>query len=143
MLGRYERSGRSFPWRETRDPWAILVSEVMLQQTGTERVRPKYLAWMARYPEPAALAAASLAEVLELWSGLGYNRRALALVRAASALASRPDFPRDEPSLLTLPGVGPYTARAVLAFAFDVPVVLIETNIRAVFLESFFPGLSG
>ena len=143
MLGHYERSGRSFPWRETRDPWAILVSEVMLQQTGTERVRPKYDAWMAAYPEPAALAGAKLAEVLSLWSGLGYNRRALALVRAAAALAAREDFPRDEASLLALPGVGPYTARAVLAFAYDVPVVLIETNIRAVFLDRFFPGLSG
>lgn len=119
----------------------------MLQQTQTERVLPKYLAWLEAYPEPAALASAALADVLELWSGLGYNRRALALVRAASliaaSLASGGRFPDDEESLLDLPGVGPYTARAVLAFAFGKPVVLIETNIRSVFLHRFFEGEEG
>jgi len=144
VLGFYGREGRRFPWRETRDPWAILVSEVMLQQTQTERVVPKYLAWMERYPDPASLAAAPLAEVLGLWSGLGYNRRALALVRAAQALAalaaSGAGFPGDEASLVALPGVGPYTARAVLAFAFDRPVALIETNVRSAYLHHFFPG---
>src|SRR5512133_176477 len=88
VLESYARKGRAFPWRETRDPWAILVSEIMLQQTQTERVVPKYLAWMAAYPRPADLAAAPLAEILSLWSGLGYNRRALALVEAASRIAS-------------------------------------------------------
>jgi len=143
VLRHYAESGRSFPWRSTRDPWAILVSEIMLQQTQTERVEPKYLAWLAAYPDPAALARAPLADVLSLWSGLGYNRRALALVRTAAVLASVQAFPDDEDSLLELPGVGPYTARAVLAFAFGRPVVLIETNIRSVFLHRFFPGEEG
>jgi A/G-specific adenine glycosylase len=143
ILGFYAESGRSFPWRSTRDPWAILVSEFMLQQTQTERVLPKYLAWTEAFPEPSALASAPLPLALSLWSGLGYNRRALALVRSASAIASAGRFPDDEASLLELPGVGPYTARAVLAFAFDKPVVLIETNIRSVFLHEFFPGEEG
>ena len=117
VLGFYAERGRAFPWRSTRDPWAILVSEVMLQQTQTERVLPKYLAWMAAYPSPRSLAEANLADVLSLWSGLGYNRRALALVKAASRIASLGRFPDEEDELLELPGVGPYTARAVLAFA--------------------------
>lgn len=142
VLAFYAERGRSFPWRSTRDPWAILVSEVMLQQTQTDRVLPKYLAWMEAYPEPAALAAAPLAGVLELWSGLGYNRRALSLVKASALLAAAPRFPDDEAGLLELPGVGPYTARAVLAFAFDRPVLLIETNIRSVFLHHFFSDSS-
>jgi A/G-specific adenine glycosylase len=143
VLGYYAESGRSFPWRETRDPWAILVSEIMLQQTQTERVVPKYLAWMKAYPVPAALAAAPLSDALSLWSGLGYNRRALALIKAASRIASAASFPDDEDALLELPGVGPYTARAVLAFAFGRPVVLIETNVRSVFLHRFFEGEDG
>jgi A/G-specific adenine glycosylase len=143
VLGFYEESGRSFPWRLTRDPWSILVSEIMLQQTQTERVVPKYLKWLKAYPDAVSLAAAPLADVLETWSGLGYNRRALALVRAASRIASSGSFPDDEDSLLELPGVGPYTARAVLAFAFGRPVVLIETNIRSVFLHRFFEGEEG
>jgi A/G-specific adenine glycosylase len=143
VLAYYAESGRDFPWRRTRDPWAILVSEIMLQQTQTDRVLPKYLAWLKTYPEPSALAKAPLAEALGLWSGLGYNRRALALVRAASLISSSGRFPDDEDLLLELPGVGPYTARAVLAFAFDRPVVLIETNIRSVFLHHFFEGEDG
>jgi len=143
VLGFYEKSGRSFPWRMTRDPWAILVSEIMLQQTQVDRVLPKYLAWLKAYPDAAYLAAAPLADVLELWSGLGYNRRALALMRAASRISASDSFPDDEDSLLELPGVGPYTARAVLAFAFGRPVVLIETNIRSVFLHRFFEGEDG
>jgi A/G-specific adenine glycosylase len=138
ILSYYRESGRDFPWRRTRDPWAILVSEVMLQQTQTDRVIPKYLSWMEAYPDPAALAKAPLAEVLGRWSGLGYNRRALALVRAATKIESAGAFPDDEDALRELPGVGPYTARAVLAFAYDRPVVLIETNIRSVFLHFFF-----
>jgi A/G-specific adenine glycosylase len=143
VLGLYAERGRSFPWRETRDPWAILVSEVMLQQTQTDRVLPKYLAWMEAYPNPRALADAELAEVLKLWSGLGYNRRALALVKAASRIASLGRFPEEEDELRGLPGVGPYTARAVQAFAFGRPVVLVETNIRSVFLHRFFEGREG
>jgi A/G-specific adenine glycosylase len=140
VLKRYEEAGRSFPWRETRDPWAILVSEVMLQQTQTERVVPKYLAWMEAFPEPSRLASVSLAEALALWSGLGYNRRALALRAAASAITSAGRMGDTEEELLALPGVGRYTARAVLAFAFGKPVALIETNIRSVYLHHFFRG---
>jgi len=143
ILDFYEREGRSFPWRDTRDPWAILVSEIMLQQTQTDRVVPKYLAWMERYPDPASLAAAPLPEILALWSGLGYNRRALALVRAAAEIVRLGCFPQDEEGLLALPGVGPYTARAVLAFAFGRPVALVETNVRSAYLHHFFPGESG
>lgn len=141
VLGFYREKARSLPWRETRDPWAILVSEVMLQQTQVDRVVPKYLSFLAAFPGPAALAAAPLAELLGLWSGLGYNRRALALRRAAEALAAAGASgpPDDEEGLLALPGVGPYTARAVLAFAYGRPSVFIETNIRTVFLYHFFP----
>jgi A/G-specific adenine glycosylase len=141
VMARYYEAGRSFPWRETRDPWAILVSEVMLQQTQTERVLPKYLSWMEAFPEPGRLASAPLARTLELWSGLGYNRRALALREAAAAIWAAGGVPDEEEGLLALPGVGPYTARAVLAFAFARPVVLIETNIRSVYLHHFFPEL--
>jgi A/G-specific adenine glycosylase len=143
ILAYYQEYGREFPWRDTRDPWAILVSEVMLQQTQTDRVTPKYIAWMASYPTPEALSRAPLAEVLGLWSGLGYNRRALALVRAATRIAAAGEFPDDEDSLLELPGVGPYTARAVLAFAYEKPVILIETNIRSVFLHCFLADEEG
>ncbi|HUX37988.1 MAG TPA: A/G-specific adenine glycosylase [Rectinemataceae bacterium] len=142
VLSWYAENRRSFPWRETRDPWAILVSELMLQQTQTHRVLPKYEAFMAAFPGPEALDAAPLAELLRLWSGLGYNRRALALKKAAGEILGRHGgrIPDDEASLLALPGVGIYTARALLAFAFDRPVVLIETNVRTVFIHEFFPS---
>ncbi|MGO8694253.1 MAG: A/G-specific adenine glycosylase [Rectinemataceae bacterium] len=139
MLAYYAEFGRSFPWRETKDPWTILVSEVMLQQTQTDRVLPKFIAWRERFPDAASLAASPLPEVLRLWSGLGYNRRALALAAAARIVVDS-GFPGDEKALLALPGVGPYTARAVLAFAFGLPTVFIETNIRSVFLQHFFPS---
>jgi A/G-specific adenine glycosylase len=112
----------------------------MLQQTQTERVLPKYLAWLEAFPTPSKLAAAPLAEALNLWSGLGYNRRCLALVKAAASIAAASRFPDTEEGLLEQPGVGPYTARALLAFAFQRPVVLIETNIRSVFLHHFHEG---
>jgi A/G-specific adenine glycosylase len=143
VMARYAEARRSFPWRETRDPWAILVSEVMLQQTQTDRVAPKYLAWMEAFPEPGRLARAPLSEALALWSGLGYNRRALALRAAAAAIEAAGGVSDDEAQLLALPGVGPYTARAVLAFAFGRPVVLIETNIRSVYLHHFFAAQEG
>ena len=117
----------------------------MLQQTQTLRVVPKYEAFLAAFPTPAALAEAPTAELLRLWSGLGYNRRALSLKAAASEIETRfgGAVPDEEESLLSLPGVGPYTARAVLAFAFDRPVALIETNVRAVFIHEFFAGREG
>lgn len=145
ILDYYAAFGRSFPWRDTRDPWAILVSEVMLQQTQTERVVPKYEAFLEAFPTPACLAEASLERLLVLWSGLGYNRRALALKRAAAIVASEREgsLPDDEAGLLALPGIGPYTARAVAAFAFSEPSVFIETNIRTVYLCHFFPVAEG
>jgi A/G-specific adenine glycosylase len=122
--------GRDLPWRHTRDPWAVLVSEAMLQQTQVPRVVPKYLELMARFPTPAATAAAPVAEVVRAWAGLGYNRRAVGLHRAAVAVVERHGgvVPRSLAELLALPGVGPYTARAVLAFAFETDVGVVEVN---------------
>ena len=117
---------RDLPWRRTRDPWAILVSELMLQQTQVARVVPRYEAFLARFPTAAACAAAEPAEVIRLWAGLGYNRRALHLHRAAVAAGAR--LPADLEGLLRLPGIGPYTARAVLAFAFERDVAVLDAN---------------
>jgi A/G-specific adenine glycosylase len=128
LLAWYDGVARPLPWRSTRDPYAILVSEVMLQQTQAARVIPFYAAFLARFPDPAALAAAATDEVLRLWSGLGYNRRALALQRAAAHVAAH-GWPAD---LRELPGVGPYTAAAVASFAWDRPVAVVDTNVRRV-----------
>lgn len=136
----YLENGRDFPWRHTRDPWLILVSEMMLQQTQTGRVAAKWDAFTAAFPDPASMARAPLADVVRLWSGLGYNRRALALKQISGICAGRGNrLPDSFDELLELPMVGPYTARALLAFAWNRPVVLIETNIRRVFLHHFFP----
>jgi len=136
----YKRYARSFPWRKTRDPYKILVSETMLQQTGVERVVQKYRAFLKRFPTIRALARVPLKEVLKEWQGLGYNRRAKLLRDAAKAIVAeyQGKFPKNEKILESLPGIGPYTARAVMAFAFNKPVVFIETNIRTVFLHHFF-----
>jgi A/G-specific adenine glycosylase len=128
LLAWFERDGRDLPWRRTRDPYAVLVSEVMLQQTQVERVVPRYLAWLERWPGVADLAAAAAAEVIREWQGLGYNRRALNLHRAARAVAAC-GWPRD---LTDLPGVGRYTADAVARFAFGEPVLPVDTNVRRV-----------
>jgi A/G-specific adenine glycosylase len=128
LLDWYARVRRPLPWRETRDPYAILVSEVMLQQTQAARVVPYYERWLARWPDPAALAAADPADVLRAWSGLGYNRRALALQRAAAQVAEH-GWPDD---LRRLPGVGPYTAAAVASFAFGAAVAAVDVNWRRV-----------
>jgi A/G-specific adenine glycosylase len=140
ILSFFASEGRDFPWRRTTDPWAILVSEFMLQQTQTSRVAPKFEAWMRRFPTPLSLAQASLREALELWSGLGYNRRCIALVEAAKSIVQMGGVPSDEDRLLALPGVGPYTARAVRAFAFGMPGIVIETNIRTVIIHFYFRG---
>ena len=142
MREHYRRNGRDLPWRRTRDPWRILVSEVMLQQTQVPRVMERFGPFLEAFPDPAALARAPLAEALALWKGLGYNRRCLGLHRAASEIVERfgGRVPRSVEDLVSLPGVGPYTARAVAAFAFDQPVAFIETNIRRVYLHWFFPG---
>jgi A/G-specific adenine glycosylase len=131
---------RDLPWRHTENPWAILVSEVMLQQTQASRVAQRWPQWMERFPKPSVFASASLREVLDAWSGLGYNRRALNLYKAAGIIADtwRDEVPSSEEELLKLPGIGVYTARAVLAFAFDLPSVFLETNIRTVYIRHFF-----
>ena len=128
LLEWYEGVRRPLPWRFTRDPYALLVSEVMLQQTQALRVVPYYERWLERFPAAAALAEAPVRDVLSLWSGLGYNRRALALQRAAGVVASS-GWPSD---LTTLPGVGPYTAAAVASFAWDAQVAAVDTNVRRV-----------
>lgn len=120
--------GRDLPWRHTRDPWAVLVSEVMAQQTQVERVIPKWMAFLQRWPSPHECAAASLGDVLRFWEGLGYPRRAKHLHQAAKLIAGQGRFPGTFSSLLALPGVGQYTARAVLAFAFEQDVAVVDTN---------------
>lgn len=142
----YHRGGRhDLPWRRTRDPYRILVSEVMLQQTQVERVRGYYARFLERFPDAASLAEAPAAAAIQAWQGLGYNRRALALQRAARAIMEHHGgkVPRDPAALLALPGVGPYTASAVRAFAWNEPSVLIETNVRSAYLDRFFPGRDG
>ncbi len=124
----FRENGRDLPWRSTRDPYAILVSEVMLQQTQASRVVPRYLAWLERWPTADALAAASTADVIRAWEGLGYNRRALNLQRAARQIAEH-GWPDD---LERLPGVGPYTAAAVACFALGRPVLPEDVNVRRV-----------
>jgi A/G-specific adenine glycosylase len=128
LLAWFEEHGRDLPWRRTRDPYAILVSEVMLQQTQVERVIPRYLAWLERWPTVASLAAAPVGEVIRAWQGLGYNRRAVSLHRAAGQI-SRKGWPDD---LTVLPGVGRYTADAVRRFAFEEDVLPVDTNVRRV-----------
>jgi len=128
LLAWYAINARDLPWRRTRDPYAILVSEVMLQQTQVARVVPRYEAWIARWPTAASLAAASPAEVLTEWVGLGYNRRALRL-REACAVVAQSGWPDD---LTTLPGVGAYTAAAVGSFAFGRDELAVDTNVRRI-----------
>ena len=128
VLAWYRVTARDLPWRHTRDPYAILVSEVMLQQTQVERVVPRYLAWLERWPTVRALASASGGDVIREWQGLGYNRRALALHRAAQIVA-RDGWPDD---LTSLPGVGPYTAAAVRNFAFGDDVLPRDVNVDRV-----------
>jgi A/G-specific adenine glycosylase len=128
LLEWFTEHGRDLPWRRTRDPYAILVSEVMLQQTQAARVVPHYIAWLERWPTVEALAAASTSEVLRTWQGLGYNRRALSLHRAAREIAAD-GWPED---LTELPGVGRYTADAVACFAFGRHVLPLDVNVRRV-----------
>ena len=129
LLTWYRRERRDLPWRRTRDPYAILVSEVMLQQTQVARVVPRYEAWLERWPTAEALAAAPLADVLREWVGLGYNRRAVRLWEAARVVA-RDGWPE---SLQDLPGVGPYTAAAVGSFALGRQEVAVDTNVKRLF----------
>ena len=128
LLAWFSRFGRDLPWRHTTDPYSVLVSEVMLQQTQVERVVPRYERWLARWPTAGALAGASTADVIVEWQGLGYNRRAVNLQRAARVVAEH-GWPAD---LTELPGVGPYTAAAVRNFAFGEPMLPVDTNVRRV-----------
>jgi A/G-specific adenine glycosylase len=128
LLGWFRENGRDLPWRRTRDPYAILVSEVMLQQTQVERVVLRYLAWLERWPTVKALAGAARGDVIREWQGLGYNRRAVNLHRAAQRIAGE-GWPAD---LTELPGIGRYTADAVAAFAFGEPVLPADTNVNRV-----------
>ena len=132
---------RDLPWRNTRDPYEIWISEVMLQQTQVSRVSGRWERFIGRFPSVDALAAAANADVLEEWQGMGYNRRALTLKRAAD-ICSRSyagSLPRGYDELVALPSIGPATAAGIRAFAFDEPGVYLETNVRAVFLDRFFP----
>lgn len=137
-----ERGRHDLPWRKTRNPYRILVSEVMLQQTQVERVRGFYARFLEAFPDIATLAAAPASAVIRAWQGLGYNRRALALHKAAKAVLETHagKLPRSEEALRALPGIGPYTAAAIRAFAWNEPGVLLETNVRAAYLDRFFPG---
>jgi A/G-specific adenine glycosylase len=128
LLAWFDEHGRDLPWRRTRDPYAILVSEVMLQQTQVARVVPRYLAFLQRWPTVEALGAAPPAEVIREWQGLGYNRRAVNLHRAAQKITTE-GWPDD---LTELPGVGRYTADAVARFALELPVLPVDTNVRRV-----------
>lgn len=134
MLAWGELELRDLPWRRTRDPWAVLVSEVMAQQTGVDRVVPHYRAFLQRFPDPVTCAAAPVGDVVAQWAGLGYNRRAVNLHRCAVEVTERHQgqVPGDLDDLLALPGIGPYTARAVLAFAFERPVGVVDTNVGRV-----------
>jgi A/G-specific adenine glycosylase len=140
IVSYYKKHGRDFPWRQTDDPYCILVSEIMLQQTQVDRVAEKYNEFISLFPDARTLAGASLQEVLKAWLGLGYNRRAKALKMSAERIVA--DYggtlPASERELLQLPGVGTYTAAAIAAFGFNQPVVLLETNVRTVFIHCFF-----
>ena len=136
----YHKEGRDLPWRKTRNPYRILVSEIMLQQTQVPRVIEKYKEFLRAFPTITALAEAKTADVITVWKGLGYNRRALFLQRTAQAVQKEfhGKFPRTLEALKTLPGVGDYTARAILSFAFDQPTPVLDTNHRKFYQKTFF-----
>lgn len=143
ILNFYYLHGRhNLPWRQTTDPYHILVSELMLQQTQVERVIPKFNNFLKHFPTVGQLSEASLADILQQWQGLGYNRRAKFLHNTAQAVVSQYSgiFPKSEEELRSLPGIGPYTASAICTFAYNQPTIVIETNIRTVFLHHFFPN---
>jgi len=137
----YGQHGRTFAWRHIENPYQIVVSEIMLQQTQTYRVEPKFEQFIATFPDFELLAQASLRDVLTMWQGLGYNRRAKFLHELAQKIVTEHGgyLPQSPEILQTLPGIGKATAASICAFAFNMPTVFIETNIRAVYIHSFFP----
>ena len=144
ILDFYHGFGRhELAWRQDLSPYSVLVSEVMLQQTQVSRVQAKYTEWMCEFTDFEELVASSVADVIGVWQGLGYNRRALRLREAAQMVVGEfgGELPRDPALLVKLPGIGPNTAGSIAAFAYDEPVVFIETNIRRVFLHHFFSDL--
>lgn len=139
LLAWWHQNRRDLPWRHTRDPYRIMVSEIMLQQTQVDRVIPYYHRWLEAFPTVRELAAAPTSEVIRLWSGLGYNRRAVNMQRTARAVVEAGGaFPRDIDGLRALPGIGPYTAGAIACFGFEQPVPFIDTNMRRVLHRLFF-----
>jgi A/G-specific adenine glycosylase len=141
ILDWYEKCGRyDLPWRQDHDPYKILVSELMLQQTQVVRVVPKFEAFITKYPTVQILSQASLGDVIRMWQGLGYNRRAKFLLQCAQVITSdyKGRFPTEYEELLQLPGIGPYTASAICAFAYNQTIELIETNVRQVYIYHFF-----
>jgi A/G-specific adenine glycosylase len=137
----YNKNRRDFAWRQTTNPYRILVSEIMLQQTQTERVKTKYIEFLTAFPNFKALAEAPLSKLLSVWQGMGYNRRALSLQDTARRVVNefKGKLPSDPAVLITLKGIGPNTAGSIAAFAFNSPTIFIETNIRTVFIHYFFP----
>lgn len=140
VWGYFRENRRDMPWRQQLDPYWIVVSEIMLQQTQVDRVRPKFTQFIAHFPSFMALANASLSEVLGEWVGLGYNRRAKFLHALAREVVETYNgtLPKDVKALCSLPGIGPNTAGAVVAYAYNLPVVFVETNIRTVIIRHFF-----
>ena len=140
IYSHYDTLGRDLPWRKKLNPYRVLVSEVMLQQTQVERVIEKFREFLEAFPDFNALAHAPLPRLLGIWQGMGYNRRALALKALAQKVVAehRGKLPREPVKLIALPGIGPYTAGAIAAFAFNRPVVFMDTNIRRVYIHEFF-----
>lgn len=141
----YKKHGRDLAWRRDTSPYSIVVSEIMLQQTQVKRVEVKYASWMKRFPNWKALAEASTSDIIGEWKGLGYNRRGLALQKIAKIIVEtyKGKLPYDPEKLGTLPHIGPNTARSIAAFAFNMPVAFIETNIRTAFIHHFFKDTKG
>ncbi len=141
IMDYYRAHGRDLPWRRTQDPYRIVVSEVMLQQTQVSRVLKKYPEFLRAFPNFRALARAPLSRVLRTWQGMGYNRRAIALKKIADMVVATHNgkLPTTIDELVKFPGIGPHTAGSIAAFAFNKPTVFIETNIRRTFLHHFFP----
>ena len=142
IYGYFKKSGRDLPWRKTTDPYHILVSEIMLQQTQVDRVIDKYLAFIDTFPDFKALNRATLEQVYKIWQGLGYNRRALSLKKTAKIIVDeyQGNLPSSESLLMALPGIGKATASSIAAFGFNKPTIFVETNVRAVFIHHFFPN---